>query len=51
MTVPLHWTRGGLPVGMHFAARIGEERMLLELAYQLEAAKPWAQRRPPVRAG
>jgi amidase len=50
MSVPLHWTRGDLPVGAHFAAKIGDERTLLELAYQLEAAKPWAGRRPAVHA-
>jgi amidase len=48
MSVPLHWTNGGLPVGMQFAARVGDERTLYELAYELEAARPWAARRPPV---
>lgn len=51
MSVPLHWSKGGLPIGSHFAARAGDERTLLELAYQLEAAHPWAARRPPVVAG
>jgi amidase len=50
MSVPLHWTNGGLPVGMQFAAQAGAEQMLFELAYELEAARPWAQRRPPVFA-
>ena len=50
MSVPLHWTTGGLPVGMQFAARVGAERTLFELAYELEAAQPWANRRPPVFA-
>jgi amidase len=48
MSVPLHWTNGGLPVGMQFAARVGDERTLYELAYELEAARPWAGRRPPI---
>jgi amidase len=48
MSVPLHWTPAGLAVGTMFSARAGNERMLLELAYELEAAQPWAQRIPPV---
>lgn len=50
MSVPLHWTAAGLPVGMQFAAALGGERTLFELAYELEAAQPWAHRRPPVFA-
>ena len=50
MSVPLHWTDAGLPVGTMVSARAGQERMLFELAYQLEAARPWAQRVPPVHA-
>lgn len=50
MSVPLHWSQGGLPIGSHFAARAGDERTLLELAFELEAAHPWAGRRPPVAA-
>lgn len=48
MSLPLYWTDAGLPVGTMFAARAGNERMLFELAYELEAASPWAQRIPPV---
>jgi amidase len=47
MSMPLYWTEGGLPIGTQFAARAGNERMLFELAYELEAASPWAQRTPP----
>ena len=47
-SVPLHWTDGGLPIGCQFAARYGEEGLLLRLCAQLEAARPWFHRRPPV---
>jgi amidase len=50
MTVPLHWTAGGLPVGSHFTGRFGDEATLLALAGQLEQAAPWAGRRPMVSA-
>lgn len=50
MSVPLYWTEAGLPVGTMFAARAGQERMLFELAYELEAARPWAHRIPRVHA-
>jgi amidase len=48
MSVPLYWTEAGLPIGTMFATRAGNERTLFELAYELEAASPWAQRIPPV---
>ena len=48
MSVPLHWTADGLPVGVQVAGRAGAERMLFELAYELEAAQPWAWRKPPI---
>jgi amidase len=50
MSVPLHWSEAGLPIGSHFAARAGAERTLLELAYELETAYPWAGRKPAVCA-
>jgi amidase len=51
MSVPLHWTPDGLPVGVMFAARLGEDATLFRLAAQLERAQPWASRRPPVWSG
>jgi amidase len=51
MSVPLGWSAGGLPIGIHFSAAKGEEKRLLELAYELEQAQPWANRKPGVSAG
>jgi amidase len=48
ISLPLHWTPDGLPMGVQFIARLGGEGVLLRLARQLELAAPWAQRRPPL---
>jgi amidase len=47
VSLPLHWTDAGLPVGVMLAARPAEEELLLSLAAQVEAAAPWSDRRPP----
>lgn len=48
ISLPLHWSKGGMPVGVQFAARFGDEALLLRLASQLEQARPWSARRSPV---
>ena len=50
MSVPLHWTPEGLPLGSHFAGRFADEATLFVLALQLEQARPWAQKIPTVNA-
>jgi len=46
MSVPLHWNAGGLPIGMHFVGKWGDEATLFRLAGQLEKAKPWFDKAP-----
>jgi amidase len=50
MSVPLAWNKAGLPLGMMFSARYGDEATLFRLATQLEHARPWKDKRPPVCA-
>lgn len=51
MAVPTYWTAEGLPVGNQYIGRFGDEATLFRLAAQIEAARPWTRRHPPVWAG
>jgi amidase len=48
VSVPLHWNAAGLPIGVMLAGRMGEESTLISLSAQLEAARPWKDRHPPI---
>jgi len=50
VSIPLYWTAAGLPIGVQLVAASGREDVLVRVASQLEAARPWADRRPPVHA-
>jgi amidase len=50
MTLPLGQSQSGLPIGVQFMARFGEEDVLIRLASALEQAMPWCDRLPPVHA-
>ena len=47
ISLPMHWTEAGLPVGVQLVAAYGREDLLIRIASQLESAQPWAQRTPP----
>ncbi|TNC72608.1 amidase [Rubellimicrobium roseum] len=47
-SLPLHWTEDGLPVGVQLAARFGDDETLIALCREVEMARPWFHRRPPL---
>jgi amidase len=48
VNLPLHWNADGLPIGVMLAGRMGEEATLISLSAQIEAARPWKDRHPPI---
>jgi amidase len=48
MSLPLHWSADGLPIGVHAIGPPAGDALLLQFAAEVEAARPWADRRPPV---
>src|SRR5579872_1470256 len=48
ISLPLYWTPAGLPIGVQIVGRFAEEATLIRLASQMEQARPWSQRKPPV---
>jgi amidase len=50
ISLPLHWSEDGLPIGVQLVAAYGREDVLIRVAAQLEQAQPWADRHPSVTA-
>jgi amidase len=50
ISLPLGWSGEGLPIGVQLAAAFGREDVLVRIASQLEAAHPWASKKPPLIA-
>ena len=50
VSVPLHWSDDGLPIGIQLAAAYGREDVLIRVSAQLEEARPWKDHRPPLHA-
>jgi amidase len=48
VTLPLYWNADGLPIGVMLAGRMGDEATLISLSAQVEAARPWRDRHPPI---
>ncbi|HEV8718481.1 MAG TPA: amidase family protein [Candidatus Binatia bacterium] len=50
VSLPLHWNAAGLPIGTQLVAAMGREDLLIQIASQLEQARPWKDQRPPIHA-
>jgi amidase len=50
ISLPMHWSEGGVPVGVQLAGRFADEATLIRIAAQLEQARPWMKKKPPVHA-
>jgi amidase len=50
VSLPLHWSDDGLPIGVQLVAAVGREDLLIQVASQLEKAEPWASKLPPLHA-
>jgi amidase len=50
ISLPLHWSASNLPIGVQLVAPWGREDVLVRMAAQLEEARPWRDRRPPIHA-
>lgn len=50
VSLPMHWSAGGVPIGVQFAGRFGDEATLIRIASQLEKARPWMNKKPSVHA-
>ncbi len=48
VNLPLYWNADGLPIGVMLAGRLGDEATLISLSAQIEAARPWRDRHPPI---
>ncbi len=50
VSLPMHWSKDGLPVGVQFIGSYGDEAVLIRLAAQIEQARPWIDRKPDICA-
>jgi amidase len=48
ISLPLHWNEAGLPIGVQLVAAYGREDVLVRIASQLEQARPWKDKHPPI---